>query len=218
MQSHFEAEFGKLKKTIQDMAILVDKQVDDTLKALLELDPGLCKVVKARDDEIDRFDNLIQEQSENLLALFQPVALDLRYIIAAMMINTQLERCGDITVNIAQRTMKVIKNKELLLDSEIPEMARAASQMMHDAIEAFTTGNIDLARTVFDKDDIVDDFNKKTFKYLVRKMKKNKDQVEPCSHLLVLSRQLERLGDHATNIAEDVIFIVEAQIVTHQNK
>lgn len=218
MQSHFEAEFGKLKKTIQDMAVLVDKQVDDTYKALLELDPGLCKVIKVRDEEIDRFDNLIQEQSENLLALFQPVALDLRYIIATMMINTQLERCGDIAVNIAQRVLKVIKSPNLLQNSDMPEMAGIAAQMMHDAIEAFITGDIELARSVFEKDDIVDEFNKQTFKYLVKKMKKHKDLVEACSHLLVLSRQLERLGDHATNIAEDVIFIIEAQIVSHQEK
>lgn len=218
MQSHFETEFGKLKKTIQDMAVLVDKQVDDTYKALLELDPGLCKVIKARDEEIDRFDNLIQEQSENLLALFQPVALDLRYIIATMMINTQLERCGDIAVNIAQRVLKIIKSPALLQNSDIPEMAEIAAQMMHDAIEAFVTGDIELARSVFEKDDIVDEFNKQTFKYLVKKMRKHKDLVEACSHLLVLSRQLERLGDHATNIAEDVVFIIEAQIVSHQEK
>ena len=216
MQSAFEKELLQLEKHISDMANLVDSQVAFANKALQELDPGLCKVVKSRDNEVDAYENLIQAESENLLALFQPVALDLRYVIATMMINTQLERCGDIAVNIVQRVKKVLDYPELVNEMEIKNMSEAACTMVHDAIQAFHSKDAELATSVLKQDDVVDDYNKDIFKFLINKMKDEPSLIEPCSHLIVLTRHLERLGDHATNIAEDIIFWINSEIVSHQ--
>lgn len=216
MLTHFEEELNKLRKNINEMANLVDSQIKNANKALIELDPGLCKVVKSRDKEIDAYDTLIQAQTENLLALFQPVAFDLRYVIATMMANTQLERCGDIAVNIVQRVKKVIDFGDIIKDFEIIKMAQVASDMAHNAIEAFLNSDVNLANKVFKKDDIVDNYNKTIFKQLVEKMKQDQNLIEICSHLIVLIRHIERLGDHATNIAEDVVFLINSQIVAHQ--
>ena len=216
MLSAFEEELEKLKKNITEMATLVDSQIDYANKALHDLDPGLCKVVKSRDNEIDAYDNMIQAQCENLLALFQPVALDLRYVIATMMINNQLERCGDIAVNVVQRVKKVIEHPELIEEMDILAMADAASQMAHDAIKAFHTKDVKLAQSVLLQDDVVDDYNKNIFRALIEKMKSKADIIEPCSQLIILTRHLERLGDHATNIAEDIIFWAKSEIVSHK--
>ncbi len=218
MLTAFEEGLLKLKKNILDMANLVDSQVEYANKALKDLDPGLCKVVKSRDSEIDAYDNLIQAECENLLALFQPVALDLRYVIATMMINTQLERCGDIAVNIVQRVKKVLDHGDLVNELDVIAMSDAACHMVHDAIRAFQSKDLKLAKSILPQDDVVDDYNKSIFRVLIEKMKDNPELVEPCSQLIVLTRHLERLGDHATNIAEDIIFWINSEIVSHQAK
>jgi phosphate transport system protein len=215
MLSAFEEELEKLKKNISGMANLVDSQIEYANKALHDLDPGLCKVVKSRDSEIDAYDNLIQAESENLLALFQPVALDLRYVIATMMINSQLERCGDIAVNIVQRVKKVLDYPALMKELPISDMCDAACNMAHDAINAYLTKDVKLAESILPQDDVVDDYNKQLFHELTEKMKNDPSLIEPCSQLIVLTRHLERLGDHATNIAEEIIFWVNSEIVSH---
>ncbi|MBN1996092.1 phosphate signaling complex protein PhoU [candidate division KSB1 bacterium] len=215
MQANFEKELEKLKRIINQMADLVDIQVEYAIKALIESDIALCKVVKGRDKEIDAYDNLVQAQCESLFALFQPVAIDLRYIMAAMMVNNQLERCGDIAVNIVQRVKRTIDYKNLIEESKILEMAEGSRKMAMDAIEAFLNSDVDLAKKVIFADDAVDEYNKQIFKYLIAKMQETPEYIEPGAHLIVLSRHLERLADHATNIAEDVMFLVEATIVSH---
>jgi phosphate transport system protein len=155
---------------------------------------------------------------ENLLALYQPVASDLRFILTAIKIDSQLERCGDIAVNIAQRVKKTDNFSELISGTDIPEMAHTARTMVKDAITAFVNQDTELANTIWIKDDVVDDLNKKIFNQLVEKIKNNPDLAESCAHLIVLSRHLERLADHATNISEDVIFLTENEIVAHKKK
>ena len=200
------------------MASLVDEQVERVITALEKGNIELCKGIKAKDLEIDAYDNLIQTQCENILALFQPVTVDLRFIISALMINNQLERCGDIAVNISQRVKKTAEFFSLISEAQIIEMGKHAREMLKNAIDSFINNDSDLANKVIASDEIVDNLNKHTFKFLVSKMQTNPELIEPCAHLIVLTRHVERLADHATNIAEDLVFYVEARIITHKKK
>ena len=200
------------------MASLVDQQVDSALNALENAQAELFKEIKAKDLEIDAYDNLIQTQCANIFALFQPVASDLRFIMSALMINNQLERCGDIAVNIAQRVKKTTAQKALIEESQIVDMGKQAKDMLKRTIDAFINNDIELANKVIDNDDIVDGYNKKIFKFLITKMQSNSELIEPCSHLLILSRHIERLADHAANISEDILFLLEARVASHQKK
>lgn len=218
MLEHFEEELENLKTNLIKMASLVDDQVNRVVTALETDNLELCKGVKAKDLEVDAYDNLVQTQCENILALFHPVAVDLRYIMSALMINNQLERCGDIAVNIGQRVKKAGSYKDLIFESQIVEMGRTAKEMLRNSIDSFIHSNSELARKVIDTDEVVDKFNKNIFKFLVSKMQTNPELIEPCAHLIVLIRHMERLADHATNIAEDLIFYTDARIITHQKK
>jgi phosphate transport system protein len=218
MQKHFETELESLKTNIIKMASIVDEMVQEAFVALKEDNLELCKKIKAHDREIDAYDNLIKTQCEKILALFQPFAIDLRFILTALMVNNQLERCGDIAVNITQRVKPLMNYKFLVDESKIFEMGEIAKQMFKDAIDSFINRDSKLAEQIGEKDNIVDNYNKNIFRFLVDKMKSNPDLIEPAAHLIILSRHLERLADHSTNIAEDVIFMVNAEIVSHKHK
>ena len=218
MQEHFEEEIQNLNTNLFKMASLVDDQVERVFAALSNNNIDMCKGVKSKDLEIDAYDNLIQAQCENILALFQPVAIDLRYIMSVIMINNQLERCGDIAVNIAQRVKRIFDYIDLLNESRIIEMAKSAKEMVKESIDCFLNKDINLANKVMMQDNEVDKMNKQIFKFAVEKMKTDPNLIEPCSHLLVLSRHIERLADHATNIAENLVFYLEAKIVAHKKK
>lgn len=218
MQKHFESELENLKINITKMASIVEEMVENSFTALVNSDLELCKKIKARDREIDAYDNLIKTQCENILALFQPLAIDLRFILTALMINNQLERCGDIAVNITQRVKPLIDYKSFVEESKILEMGNVAKSMFKDAIDSFINRDANLAEQIGNKDNIVDDYNKNIFRFLIEKMKNQPELIEPASHLMILSRHIERLADHSTNIAEDVIFMVNAEIVSHKHK
>jgi len=218
MSKHFTQEMDGMKSTLRQMIELVDQQVAAAVEALQTGNVELCRVIKERDKQTDAYENLIQVQCENIFALFQPVAVDLRVIITSLKISTQLERCGDIAVNIANRTRKTIDHHDLVLASQVVDMAKQAHNMLQQAIAAFTNLDDALARHVLTLDDEVDGLNKSIFKQLVETMKAEPARIEACAHLIVLSKQLERLADHATNIAEDVIFLIKARIVAHQNQ
>ena len=137
MSEHFNQEIENLKSNLIKMASLVDEQVDKVITSLNTGDVELCKGIKSQDIEIDRYDNLIQTQCENILALFQPVASDLRLVMSAIMINNNLERCGDIAVNISQRVKKTGNERSLISEAQIIEMARTAQEMLKNSIDAF---------------------------------------------------------------------------------
>jgi len=218
MQIHFNQETENLKTNLIKMASLVDQQVESAINALSQGDIELCREIKAKDLEIDAYDNLLKTQCENILALFQPVASDLRFVMSALMINNQLERCGDIAVNISQRVKKTVEFKELIAQSQILEMGKQAQEMVKKTINSFINDDIKLANEVIESDEIVDRFNKEIFRFLVEQMKNNQALIEPCSHLMILTRHVERLADHATNIAEDILFHLEARIISHRKK
>lgn len=215
MQEHFTQEIENLKTNLIKMASVVDDMVERSIQAIETGDVELCKGIKAKDLEVDAYDNLIQTQCENILALFQPFATDLRFVLSSLMINNQLERCGDIAVNISQRIKKTYSNKSLIDESQITEMAKKAKEMLRKAIDAFVLKNKELAQEVLKSDEEVDQLNKKSFKYLVEQMKNDSAIIETGAHLLILSRHIERLADHATNIAENIIFFIDGNLVSH---
>lgn len=218
MQEHFTQEIENLKTNLIKMASVVDDMVERSIQAIETGDIELCKGIKAKDLEVDAYDNLIQTQCENILALFQPFATDLRFVLSSLMINNQLERCGDIAVNISQRIKKTYSNKSLIDESQITEMAKKAKEMLRKAIDAFVLKNKELAQEVLKSDEEVDQLNKKSFKYLVEQMKNDSAIIETGAHLLILSRHIERLADHATNIAENIIFYIDGNLVSHYKK
>ena len=218
MKEHFQGEIEELKSNLIRMASVVDDQVDKVITALETGNIELCKGVKARDLEVDAYDNLIQTQCENIIALFQPVAIDLRLVMSAIMINNNLERCGDIAVNISQRVKKAGSERALIVESQIIDMARISQTMLKNAIDSFIRNDTELASQVIGNDEIVDKLNKKLFNFLVAKMQSNPELIERCTHLVVMTRHIERMADHATNIAENLVFYVESKIIAHRKK
>jgi phosphate transport system protein len=218
MVKYFINELDSLKTNIIKMATMVDEQVTLAFDALETGKTDILGIIDATEREIDAYDNLIQTQTENILALFQPVAMDLRFIMTAIMVNNQLERCGDIAVNIAQRVKKTVVYRDLIVESQILEMGNIAKMMLKEAIDSYIKRDSTHARDIIKRDDVVDDLNKQIFKFLVEKMGSTPELAKPGAHLLILSRHIERLADHATNIAEDVIFMVDARLVSHAKK
>ena len=218
MQEHFSQEIDSLKTNLIKMASLVDEQVERVIKALETGNVDLCKGVKAKDLEVDAYDNLIVTQVENIFALFQPVATDLRFVLSALMVNNELERCGDIAVNISRRVKKTADYSALIVESKIIEMGLKAREMLKNAIDCFINDNTEIAKIVLESDEVVDKLNKEIFKFSVAKMQAESSLIEPCAHLIVMTRHIERLADHSTNIAENVIFYLDAQIISHMKK
>ncbi|MCE1188706.1 MAG: phosphate signaling complex protein PhoU [Ignavibacteria bacterium] len=216
MDRHFIREIEELKKTLLQMVSAVDEQVEMAYNALLTGDLTNSDAIKKMDIVVDQYDNQIKEQAKKILALYQPVASDLRFVFTAIMINNQLERCGDLSVNIMQRIKKTQEARDIILESDLLEMIKLARFMVKDAIDAFIHEDTQLAKTVMDRDSYVDALNKAAFKFLVGKMEQNPLVVKACAHLLILAKHIERLADHATNIAEDVIFLISDEIVTHR--
>ena len=215
MPRHFEIELDELRTNIIKMGSLVDEQIDLAVAALLESNVERAKFVIERDKKVDGFDNEIDAHCERIFALTQPVAIDLRLIMSALKINHELERMGDIAVNIAERAISLRGNVELLRKSRVIEMSSIAREMVKHAIDSFVNNDPELAREILPKDDAVDELNRNIFDFLVEEMKRNPDSIQAAAHIIVLSRHLERLADHATNISEDVVFLVDAKIIKH---
>ncbi len=215
MPRHFEIELDQLRTSIIKMGSLVDEQIDLATAALIESNPERARLVIERDRKVDEFDNLIDSHCERIFALTQPVAMDLRLIMAALKINHELERMGDIAVNIAERAIPLQYHIGLLRKSRVIEMSSIAREMVKRAIDSFVNNDPELAREILPKDDLVDNLNRDIFNFLVQEMKMDPEIIEPAAHIIVLSRHLERLADHATNISEDVVYLVDAKIVKH---
>jgi phosphate transport system protein len=186
------------------------------MRGLVEADHVLLRQVIAGDESINRLHLEIDDRAFKLLALFQPVAVDLRSIVSAVKINSDLERIGDLAVNIAEAADRYLSHAPVKPLVDLPKMAQLAVSMLHQALEAFVTEKIGLAQSVLAEDDILDNLKDQVFRDLLQIMIREPQTVEPGIDLVLISRHLERVGDHATNVAEDVIFIVEARDVRHQ--
>lgn len=216
MERLFDLQIEKLKTRLIKMCSLVDEQVDFAIRAMEEENPELAQLVLDRDKKVDKYDVKIEKVCQKIFALNQPVAMDLRLIMSSLTINNNLERIGDIAVNIAEAFLILKKKPDFISKTKFSEMARVAKEMVKDAIDAFIENNAKLAQKVLKTDDILDELNSENHRILIELMKADPSVIEDAVSLLVTSRQMERMGDHATNIAEDVYFIVEAQLIKHK--
>lgn len=216
MERLFEAQMEKLKNRILKMCSLVDEQIEWALKAIEEENIEIANRVIERDNKVDKYDVKIDKACQKLLALRQPVATDLRFIMSALTINNNLERMGDIAVNIAENFLLHKKKPPFLDKSNFLPMAKLVREMIRNSIDSFINNDPKLAQKVIESDNKLDNYNVENHQILIQIMKENKDNIEAAVALIVICRQLERLGDHATNIAEDVYFIVEAQMIKHK--
>lgn len=215
MTRHFEMEIDQLRTMLIRMGSLVEEQINCAVKALVLGDMALVRLVMERDKRVDEYDNTIDTQCMKIFALTQPVAVDLRLLMAALKINNELERIGDIAVNLCERVEPLALHLELVRRTQLGEMAEAAREMMKLAIDSFVNNDPALATKVLESDDFIDQLDRDTFKLMTTMMKESPELIEPALHIVVLSRHIERLADHATNIAEDVIFLVNAKIIKH---
>ncbi len=197
------------------MATLVERVIADAIESLMKRDSDLAQKTIASDDVINDLELAIDEMCLKLLALRQPMAIDLRFITAAMKIVTDLERMGDQAVNIAERVITLNQEPQLKPYIDIPRMAEITQTMVKDVLDAFVKQDSPLARSVCVRDDLVDGLNDQVFRELLTYMISDSKTIPRCVHLMIVSRCLERIADHATNIAEDVIFMVDARIIKH---
>jgi phosphate transport system protein len=214
-QRHFQADLEQLKARLLEMGGLAEEQVRLAVKGLVDRDDDLIERVLVSDEPLNALHIEIDGRCFTLLALYQPMAVDLRAIVAAVKINTDLERVGDLAVNIAEAGRRYFQHpavKELI---DIPKMAVIAQDMLRDALDAYVHRNTALAQTVLNKDDGLDELKTAVSRELLTHMLQEASTIEPSLDLLLMSRHLERIGDHATNIAEDVIFMVSAKDVRH---
>jgi phosphate transport system protein len=168
-----------------------------------------------RDRKVDEYDNLIDQHCMRIFALAQPVAIDLRLLMAALKINNELERIGDIAVNLAERVEPLSPFTDFVKKTPLKQMATAAREMVKNSIDSFVNNDPHLAKEILKSDDTVDNFDRETFNLMIKNMKDSPKNIDPASHMMIVSRHIERLADHATNIAEDVIFLVNAKIIKH---
>jgi len=206
----------KLKKSLVEMSSMVDEQVHFALRAVKEFDKDLAQKVIQMDFAVDKFDVKIEKKCHKLFALNQPFAIDLRSIISALSINNDLERIGDLSVNISERVLELERMPEFIDQTKFSEMCIAVEQMLKDSIDAYIHTDAELAKKVIAADDELDELNNINCNGLKEMMKKDPKLIDEAIILFVLSRQMERIGDHCTNIAEDVYFIVEAQLIKHK--
>jgi len=216
MERQFEQQLEKLKTRVLKMCSLVDEQVDLAIRAIDEENPALAEIVLEKEKKVDKYDIKIDKICQKIFALNQPVAMDLRLIMSALTINTNLERMGDIAVNIVENSKLIGKKPDWISKTHFAEMARISREMIRLSIDSFIQDDAQLAKKVIETDKVLDNYNKENHKILIDIMRQNPDNIQTAVALLVISRQLERLGDHATNIAEDVFFIVEARMVKHK--
>jgi len=216
MERQFDQQLEKLRNRILKMSSLVDEQVEFAIKAVEEDNREHASLVLSKEAKVDKYDIKIEKICQRIIALTQPVAMDLRLIISAITIGTNLERIGDIAVNISENFLLMKEKPSFINRSNFYDMAKIAKEMIRNAIDSFINNDPKLAQKVIQTDKVLDNYNKENHRLLIEVMKGNPAYIESAVALLVICRQLERLGDHAANIAEDVFFIVEAQMIKHQ--
>lgn len=215
MERHFDKELNNLRATMEKMARLGQESLDACTRAMLERDRAVAERTFANEREINNLEIEIDHHVADAFALHQPVAVDLRFLLAIQKINNDMERIGDHCVNIAQSAISLAAfpaDSELL---ELPKMVTIAKSMLGDACTSFFTKDMQLARTVLESDDTLDELNRANTRHAIQLVKSDKTSIELALELLRVSRNLERIGDLSTNIAEEVIFHVQARVVKH---
>lgn len=212
---HFQEELDQLKERLLAMGGLAEERVRKSVRGLIDRDTAALDAVLSGDVPINDLHIEVDDRCVKLLALHQPMAADLRVIVAAVKINTDLERVGDLAVNIAEAGKRYLPHPPVKPLIDIPRMGELAQTMLRDALDAFVRRDMLLAQAVLAADDTLDALKTQIFRELLTCMIQSPGTIEPALDLILISRHLERIGDHATNVAEDVIFILSAKDVRH---
>ena len=212
---HFAEELEEVKRRLLVMAGLAEERVSTAMGALVERDRARLAEVITGDQSINSLHLEIDDRCFKLLALHQPMAVDLRMIVGALKINSDLERVGDLAVNIGEAAERYVIHPPVKPLIDLPRMSNMAQRMLHASLDAFVSRDVGAAEAVIRQDDTLDALKDQIFRELLTYMLGNVQTIEPGIELILIARHLERIGDHATNIAEDVIFIVEARDVRH---
>ena len=218
MSIHLIRDLETLHGDLLTMGATVEQMIEKAVQGLNEPSEARARELTALDDDIDRWDVRIEEECLKILALHQPVAMDLRRIAAALRMSNELERVADLSVHIAERACGLIGRPAVPAPPGLFEMARVAVSMLRRSLQAYSELNGDLAREVRGDDDLVDEHNREVIAELESIMQRSPDLVEPALHLFSVSKHLERIADHATNICKDVLYLVGGRIVRHRSK
>jgi phosphate transport system protein len=216
MTKHLEREIERLKRMILALSALVEESVFHAIKSVEESDPELARAVIEQDRVIDDAEVEVEEECLKILALHQPVAIDLRFIVAVLKINNELERIADLAGNIASRGKALAGCKRPVAALDFGSMYTKVKTMLHQSLEALVRLDPALARTVCLADREIDDLNKDNFRRLKELMRLEPEDIDALVHYLSVSRNLERIADHATNIAEDIVYMITGDIVRHR--
>ncbi len=214
---HLDEELARLRSLLIEMSELVDEQVAGAIDAVAKCDVDLARRVRKRDDEVDAYELKVDHQCERILALFTPVAVDLRLIISAVKVNTDLERIGDHAKNLAKNTQHLGGASDLIEKTQIREMADEARKVLHEAQDAFIKQDRILARQVLAHDRRIDRMHSETFVTLAELIRERPEAATEIVHLVNMSKSVERIADHAKNIAEVVVFLVEGVDIRHRD-
>ena len=216
MPVHLHREIENLKKEILTVGAIAEQSVREATRAIEHRDEALARSVIEKDITLDQMEVEVEESCLKILALHQPVATDLRFIVAVLKINNDLERVGDLAVNIAERALFLASQPEVNIEFDFMTMAVKTQEMLKKSLDALVNLDARLARKVCGCDDEIDAMNRQMYLIVQEAINAHPDQVEALIHLLSASRHLERIADHATNIAEDVIYMIEGEIVRHK--
>jgi len=216
MTKHLARELDDLHHDILSMCAMVEEMVHQAVAELAEPDHEKARTMSVKDDEIDQWDVRIEEECLKILAMHQPVATDLRRITSVFKISNELERVADLAVHIAERACGLVTWPEVYAPANLKEMAAIAGEMLRNSIDAYVDLDTGLARRVCARDEVVDRLNREIIGEILTRMKETPAHVEPLLHLFSVSRHVERVADHATNIAEDVVYLVEGEIIRHR--
>jgi phosphate transport system protein len=212
----FEEDLARLRKVILEMGGLVERQIGCAIDALATSDRELATKTIERDHEVNRYDVEVDDECMRILALHQPAAGDLRFIITGLRITTDLERIGDMAVNISERALDLVALPTLSgLQIDLPRMGEIARKMLRESLDAFVRGDVDLALAVCKEDDVIDTMHGQMFREGLELMARNAALIVPVTAQLFVSKYLERIADHATNIGEMVIFMVKGKSIRH---
>jgi len=212
----FDEALASLRNNVLMMAGLAERSLDRAVKGLLQRDDDLCANAIADDEEIDQLEKQIDKDGVDVLLRFQPVASDLRRVVSAMKLSSNLERIADQAVNIARGARKLNRHPPLPEVELIEPMYAHAVSMFKDSVDAYVREDVDLGRAVVPRDEKLDDLNRLTSRRLIQRMAEDPDQLRGYLNLMFIARHLERVGDHATNIAEDAVYAAVAEDIRHQ--
>jgi phosphate transport system protein len=215
MSKHLERDLEALEREVLAQSSRVEEMITKACQAITDRRIDVAAEVAASEAEINVREVRIEEECLKILALHQPVAIDLRRTTTVLKINTELERIGDLAVNIAERAISLVEYPDFVVPSKLEQMSRKATSMVHDALDAFVDQDVQAARDVCLRDDEIDSLNRQLIRDLCDTMRRRSDMVEAALHVFSITRHVERIGDCATNVAEDVIYLVEGEIARH---